>query len=312
MSYRSSTPSRQDHAPLLHNATTSYQDSPDFSPRSTPILPRSPNSLPQRTRKRPGYTRLASVSSEEQNRVHLQDSHDGDLGTSLKQARGLGISRGAHGRSQSPDSQPADEEERDQFPSGGPFPSPFASSTQPWNHKAKIYNSGENDAKSIRSRKSYADFTPHMYCASREQIWKGASNHIYIALLVLSIFSTIFSGIFFGIAIAKPRYERLTSDKGITISNAAELSALFARLIDLSFVTVFMAFIGQVVSRRAFNRSKGYGVTLAEISLRSWVMQPGQIFLQPNIMKYAGTSLFGFLAFVAALSATLYTTAATA
>lgn len=43
--------------------------------------------------------------------------------------------------------------------------------------------------------------------------------------------------------------------------------------VRLSFITVVVAFIGQLLARRAFQKEpNGPGVTLAEISMRSWVV----------------------------------------
>jgi hypothetical protein len=53
-------------------------------------------------------------------------------------------------------------------------------------------------------------------------------------------------------------------------ATATLLSALFAKTVELSFVTVFVAFLGQVLSRKAFQR-KSNGITIAEMSMRSWV-----------------------------------------
>jgi hypothetical protein len=50
-----------------------------------------------------------------------------------------------------------------------------------------------------------------------------------------------------------------------------------AKLIELSFVTSFVAFLGQVLSRRAFMKEQGRGVTLSELSMWRWVVQPGTL-----------------------------------
>jgi hypothetical protein len=52
-----------------------------------------------------------------------------------------------------------------------------------------------------------------------------------------------------------------------------------AKLIELSFVTAFVAFLGQVLSRRAFMKDHGRGVTLSELSMWRWVVQPGKQWL---------------------------------
>ena len=70
----------------------------------------------------------------------------------------------------------------------------------------------------------------------------------------------MFSGLYLLLAFVAPRYERLVL--GMTYSSAQTFLALFAKLIEMSFVTVFVAFIGQVISRRAFVKRAGRGVSL--------------------------------------------------
>lgn len=82
----------------------------------------------------------------------------------------------------------------------------------------------------------------------------------------------MFSGIFLGIALRAPRYGRSIQSRGsLTASTANVLTQLFAKLIELSFVTSFITFLGQVLSRRAFSRVSR-GVTLSEMSMRNWIM----------------------------------------
>lgn len=46
-----------------------------------------------------------------------------------------------------------------------------------------------------------------------------------------------------------------------------------AQAIELAFVTVVVAFVGEMLARRAFQREPNYGVTLAEISMRGWIVR---------------------------------------
>ena len=94
-------------------------------------------------------------------------------------------------------------------------------------------------------------------------------------------------------------------------STASLLSALFAKTIELSFVTVFVAFLGQVLSRRAIAKNS-VGVTIADMSMRAWVMQPGTLITHWEAVKYAGFTTLGAIALIATLMAMLYTTAADA
>ncbi|KAL9084108.1 MAG: hypothetical protein Q9159_005403 [Coniocarpon cinnabarinum] len=298
---------------LLSSFSTEIDTPNTLSPGSTLI---GSVASPQHPRQRSGYSRLTpSPSPDFPRHDRFEETNEGDIGT-RGPGQGLGIT-GEQG-----DSDTEEYETHDRFEAGAserslPYSfsstAPLRSGSQAY-HKAKTSDfEGRKSTTSLRSRKSYAEFSPHMTCASREPILKDTRNHIYITLLILGIFSTIFSGIYLGIAIARPRYQKFISDEGnLTYSNATLLFALFAKLIELSFVTVFIAFVGQVISTRAFNKSKGYGVTLAEISMRGWIMQPGQMIVHPHAVKYAAVSLMGVLALIAALTAMLYTTAASA
>jgi hypothetical protein len=87
------------------------------------------------------------------------------------------------------------------------------------------------------------------------------------------------------------------------------LTAFFAKTIELSFATVFVSFLGQVLSRRAFMKNQGKGITLAEMDMRSWVMQPGTMITHFEALKSSILSFLGVLSLVAAVVAMLYTTA---
>lgn len=89
-------------------------------------------------------------------------------------------------------------------------------------------------------------------------------------LIILSVYSTILSGLWLGVAIAQPRWGRTISSGGsMDLSTANVLTAIFAKTIELSFVTVFVAFIGQVLTRRAI--ATNAGMTMAEMTMRTWI-----------------------------------------
>jgi hypothetical protein len=130
--------------------------------------------------------------------------------------------------------------------------------------------------------------------------------------VLIALFSTAFSGIFLGIAIRAPRWGMgVRSHGSLSPSGADILTQVFAKLIELSFVTVFVTFLGQVLSRRAFNAS-AKGVTIAEITMRNWVMQPGSMITHYETVRYAALSFLGLLSLSVAAWAMLYSTAATA
>ena len=110
-------------------------------------------------------------------------------------------------------------------------------------------------------------------CRMKSRPTNGRSSWLAISILVLATYSTLFSGIWLIIAMTKLSYGHTVSNRGVPFTTASILYAAFAKSIELSFVTVFVAFIGQVLSKRALLQTRG--VTMAEMTMRSWVMQPG-------------------------------------
>ncbi|KAI5210979.1 hypothetical protein E4T38_01564 [Aureobasidium subglaciale] len=120
---------------------------------------------------------------------------------------------------------------------------------------------------------------------------------------------TVYNGIFLILAFEGPRYKWIRKGGSMTPYVADLLTAFFAKTIELSFATVFVAFLGQVLSRRAFMKNQGRGITLAEMDMRTWVMQPGTMFTHYEALKSSIFSILGLLSLVAAVMAMLYTTA---
>ena len=150
-------------------------------------------------------------------------------------------------------------------------------------------------------------------CPSYHNIHSHRTSWLSISILFLSIYSTVFSGIYLVVACVAPRYGHRISSKGgtVNISTASTLFALFAKTIELSFVTVFVTFLGQVLSRRSLMKTDR-GVTIAEMTMRSWVIQPGSMITHWQNLRYAGLSILGVITLTAALVATFYTTASDA
>lgn len=117
------------------------------------------------------------------------------------------------------------------------------------------------------------------------------------------------SAIFLVLALRGPRYNWIRKGGRMTPYIADLLTALFAKTIELSFATVFVSFLGQVLSRRAFMKDQGRGITLAEMDMRSWIMQPGTMITHFEALKSSILSFLGVLSLVAAVVAMLYTTA---
>ena len=53
-------------------------------------------------------------------------------------------------------------------------------------------------------------------------------------------------------------------------------------------------------------------MTLAEMSMRNWIMQPGTMITHPASVRYGAISVLGVAAILATVMSTLYTSAASA
>ncbi|KAF2668798.1 hypothetical protein BT63DRAFT_426063 [Microthyrium microscopicum] len=174
-------------------------------------------------------------------------------------------------------------------------------------------NTGAPSMRSTTSKRSKYDneFTPEA-CPATRTFYQGGSHWLTITIYILVIFSTVFSGIYLGIAIAAPRWgTHIHSGGSLTASTANVLTQLFAKLIELSFVCCFVTFLGQVLSRRAFSRASR-GVSLAEMSMRNWIMQPGTLLTHYETVYYIGLTFLGAVSLTVAILAALYSTAASA
>lgn len=157
------------------------------------------------------------------------------------------------------------------------------------------------------------DFRPSHECPTTRDFYQSRFTWLNLSVIVICLFSCVFSGIFLGLALKAPRYgRRITSQGSFKPADAILLTTVMAKLIELSFVTAFVAFLGQVLSRRAFMKEDGRGVTLSELSMWRWVVQPGTLITHFETAKYAGLSLLGILSLLSAVLATFYSTAATA
>lgn len=137
-------------------------------------------------------------------------------------------------------------------------------------------NNDNDDEGRKKQRSAQFIFVPAniflvLLCPAHKDIHSSRASWVSISILMLSIYSTVFSGIWLVLAIVQPRYGRAIHSGGkITPVTASTLFALFAKTIELSFVTVFVTFLGQVLTRRSLVQSSR-GVNIAELSMRTWV-----------------------------------------
>jgi len=172
-------------------------------------------------------------------------------------------------------------------------------------------------AVSIRSTKTARsaydnDYNPSNGCPSSKEFYQSGLHWLSVCVYALSIFSTVGSGIFLIIALIAPRWgHAIRSTGGLSPGTANVLVQLFAKLTELAFVACFVTFLGQVLSRRAVSQARN-GVMLAEMNMRSWIMQPGTLLTHYQTLRFAALTFLGALSLTAAIVAMLYTTAAQA
>lgn len=171
-------------------------------------------------------------------------------------------------------------------------------------------------AESLKSPSRTKDyFRPEKDCPTRRNFRSTRLTWLSGTIIFISSVSTALSALFVVLALKGQRYGNyIGNDPGAKISISAAIlwTSVLAKTIELSFVTAFVAFLGQKISRRAMTDSKGRGVSISELSMWRWVVQPGSIFTSSEIARYAGFSTLGTLTLISTILSTLYVTAATA
>ncbi|KAF2495899.1 hypothetical protein BU16DRAFT_360268 [Lophium mytilinum] len=148
-------------------------------------------------------------------------------------------------------------------------------------------------------------------CQSRKRIAETQKSSKSVLTVVIAVYSTLMSGFFMLLALLQPRYGTHVSTYGaLTPSMVALITAVLAKTIEVSYVTVFVSYLGQVISRRAVLQSSTSGFTLADLGMRSWLMQPGSLISHMECVRFAALSTMGAAAIGGALASLLYTTAA--
>ena len=80
------------------------------------------------------------------------------------------------------------------------------------------------------------------------------------------------NGVWFGAALAQPRYGNKISSTGglMSPSTAGLLNTFFSTTILAAFITTVAAVVGQIATRKAIARDSK-GVSLGLFTLRSWI-----------------------------------------
>ncbi|KAK7989565.1 TPR domain-containing protein [Apiospora arundinis] len=150
-------------------------------------------------------------------------------------------------------------------------------------------------------------------CHSRNDVHMSRRSWIYQQLVFASVVSTFLSGAWFVVAIIQPRYGRKISTAGgvLAPADATLVTAVLAKFTELTFVTVFVGVLGQILTRRAFTENSK-GMTISEMTMRNWAIQPGTMMSHWETIPYAGKTLLGLLAMLATLASMTYTSASDA
>lgn len=145
-------------------------------------------------------------------------------------------------------------------------------------------------------------------CPTRSTLLQRRFGWVPVTIFVLAFYATVFSGIYLAVAFWKPRWKTVGTDREIALSTANLLCAFFAKTIELAYVTICVAFLGQVLSRRALLKDSR-GVSISDMSMRAWIMQPGSMIVHWETLRYSALTFLGAIALIASLVAMLYTTA---
>ncbi|KAG6094585.1 hypothetical protein E4U31_006198 [Claviceps sp. LM219 group G6] len=156
--------------------------------------------------------------------------------------------------------------------------------------------------------RSYCE--PPSYCSSRANARRPHSSCAFWVIFLLSLYSTSMSMLWFMVSWVQPTWEHAISTRSsLPPARATMITALLAKTIELSFVTVFITLLGQFITRKSFRKRNRGGMTLAEITMRNWIIQPGSILTHFKTVYCAGPSILGCITLMATISSMFYTTA---
>lgn len=149
-------------------------------------------------------------------------------------------------------------------------------------------------------------------CGRREP-YRSLEWIAVISLFFVGLYSTLLSGVWLAIAIANPIWDDIIhfNSSKITPVNASTVTTALAKTIEMSFITLFLAVIGQYLTCKASNNNTA-GISLAELQLKIVLLQPGVLVTRWTSYSRSMLSVLGIVSLVACLSATFYTTASDA
>ena len=159
---------------------------------------------------------------------------------------------------------------------------------------------------------AYGEFATKHKCEGVKEMKGTRRNWLYVVAIVLSAYSTVMSFLLAYVAVTGPSWKAVRTNGRLTPSWATLLTTSVAKTIELSFVSTVIFLLGQRLARKAHSRQRRSGVTLAELNMRGWLLQPFTLLSRWESVRYAGVTGLGVISIVSALFAMLYTPAAAA
>lgn len=133
---------------------------------------------------------------------------------------------------------------------------------------------------------------------------ENRSPSSYNKYLAVSILSTFLSLAYLVIAIWGPTWDKI---RGPSISK--NLTSIVAKAIEASFGSICVLFLGQLLTRRSTNDDIHHGVSLDQICMRDWIIDPASMFSDDKVMWLGMRSFLGWYVLVAGVATLLYGTA---
>jgi hypothetical protein len=126
----------------------------------------------------------------------------------------------------------------------------------------------------------------------------------YRTYLGLSILSTLLSLAYVVIAIWGPVWHKIRDP-----SIAKNVASLVAKLIEASFGSICVLYLGQLLTRRSTSEDIHHGVSLDQICMRDWIIDPGSMVGDGKVLWLGTKSFLGWYVMVAGVASLLYGTA---
>ena len=142
--------------------------------------------------------------------------------------------------------------------------------------------------------------------------YRGLEWYSVLAIFVIGLWSTLLSGAWFVIAVHKPHWDFISSnDSVLTPTTASTLTTALAKTIEVSFVSFFLAIVGQYFTRKASDNEHS-GISLADLQLKVLMVLSGTLITSWKSYGRVLRSFVGITSLIACVSALLYTTASDA